>query len=293
MDLIWQSAQAPSCFKNVRWSPDGTCALTALDDGSIDLYELRHEDQGAAEMPRLRLDHVCRRREPEVVYDYLWNPLMTSQDPATCFFCTTARDQPVHIWDAFSGQLRSSIGAYDNGDDLYACLSIGITPDGATLYGGVSNGVFVFDLERGSRDRRRWTVKDPDGGDFYGLVSCMAFDRASGHGDIVALGSYSGMVGVFDEKSSSHLLTMPSHRRGVTSVKFSPCGTVPSSSAPYRGRLIAICTLQGCTYGPAGAASPTCSAGMFGTRRSRCTACPASWATTSASTSTWNAPGGM
>ncbi|SPQ95784.1 Anaphase-promoting complex subunit 4 WD40 domain-containing protein [Plasmodiophora brassicae] len=224
MDLIWQSAQAPSCFKNVRWSPDGTCALTALDDGSIDLYELRHEDQGAAEMPRLRLDHVCRRREPEVVYDYLWNPLMTSQDPATCFFCTTARDQPVHIWDAFSGQLRSSIGAYDNGDDLYACLSIGITPDGATLYGGVSNGVFVFDLERGSRDRRRWTVKDPDGGDFYGLVSCMAFDRASGHGDIVALGSYSGMVGVFDEKSSSHLLTMPSHRRGVTSVKFSPCG---------------------------------------------------------------------
>ena len=42
----------------------------------------------------------------ECVYDTAWFPLMHSANPASCAFLTTARDHPIQLWDAFSGQPR-------------------------------------------------------------------------------------------------------------------------------------------------------------------------------------------
>ena len=47
-------------------------------------------------------------REGETVYDLSWFPGMTSSDPETCCFAATAKDHPVHLYDAFDGQIRAS-----------------------------------------------------------------------------------------------------------------------------------------------------------------------------------------
>ena len=47
-------------------------------------------------------------REGETVYDLSWFPGMTSADPETCCFAATAKDHPVHLYDAFDGHIRAS-----------------------------------------------------------------------------------------------------------------------------------------------------------------------------------------
>ncbi|KMS65333.1 hypothetical protein BVRB_037050, partial [Beta vulgaris subsp. vulgaris] len=85
MEELWSSDQAASCYKNVIWSPDGTCALAALDSGVIELYEIVTSEP----TPSMRL--VFSVSEPEIVYDYCWSPTMTSQEPSTCLFASTGR----------------------------------------------------------------------------------------------------------------------------------------------------------------------------------------------------------
>lgn len=47
-------------------------------------------------------------REGEVIYDMCWYPGMTTLDPATCCVLSSSRDHPVHLWDAFTGEVRIS-----------------------------------------------------------------------------------------------------------------------------------------------------------------------------------------
>lgn len=61
---------------------------------------------------------VLTVREGETVYDMAWLPTMTSADPATCVFMSTSRDNPVHAWDAFTGQPRASYCAYTDAEEL-------------------------------------------------------------------------------------------------------------------------------------------------------------------------------
>lgn len=61
---------------------------------------------------------VLTVREGETVYDMAWLPSMTSADPATCVFMSTSRDNPVHAWDAFTGQPRASYCAYTDAEEL-------------------------------------------------------------------------------------------------------------------------------------------------------------------------------
>jgi hypothetical protein len=44
--------------------------------------------------------------EGETVYDVDWYPGMSSAEPASCCFVSTARDHPVHLWCAYTGSLR-------------------------------------------------------------------------------------------------------------------------------------------------------------------------------------------
>ena len=46
---------------------------------------------------------VLSVQEGETIYDAAWLPTMSSSDPASCLFFSTSRDNPVHIWDAFTG----------------------------------------------------------------------------------------------------------------------------------------------------------------------------------------------
>ena len=100
----------PPFFKGVRWSPDGSCLLTSAEDHSMRLYEVHSM---MSEPSPLSASPLPPPSQPaltvsvgETVYDYAWYPLMHSANPPSCGFLTTARDHPIQLWDAFTGQPR-------------------------------------------------------------------------------------------------------------------------------------------------------------------------------------------
>lgn len=51
---------------------------------------------------------ILQAKEGGAVYDYAWYPFMNSQVPESCIFVSTSRDQPVHMWDAYTGDVRTN-----------------------------------------------------------------------------------------------------------------------------------------------------------------------------------------
>ena len=109
------------------------------------------------------MESVLQMREAETIYDYAWYPLMNSADPASCCLISSCRDHPLHMWDAFTGQLRCTYRAYDHLDEISAAHSLAFSADGAKLYTGHKNVVRVFDVSRPGRDNhQRKTTKGKD-----------------------------------------------------------------------------------------------------------------------------------
>lgn len=65
---------------------------------------------------------------------------------------SSSRDNPIHVWDAFYGEVRASFRPYNHLDELTAALSLCFTPDGSQLYCGFDKTVRVFDTQRPGRD---------------------------------------------------------------------------------------------------------------------------------------------
>jgi WD40 repeat protein len=87
--------------KGVHASPDGLCLLSTSDDRVLRVFEVAGAAGEKEEGEDAR--SVLQMREGGTVYDAAWYPFMTSQDPGTCIFISTSRDQPVHMWDAYTG----------------------------------------------------------------------------------------------------------------------------------------------------------------------------------------------
>lgn len=94
--------------------------------------------------------------------------------PLHCFtsdlfhsLASSSRDNPVHVWDAFYGEVRGSFRPYNHLDELTAAHSLCFSPDGTRLYCGFDKTVRVFYTDRPGRDcEQRPTVGQsltPDG----------------------------------------------------------------------------------------------------------------------------------
>lgn len=70
---------------------------------------------------------------------------MTSNDPATSVFVSTSRDHPLHMWDAFTGNLRATYRAYDHLDEIVSANSTCFNTFGNKIFAG---GGSVVTLER-------------------------------------------------------------------------------------------------------------------------------------------------
>ena len=117
-------ASGAECTRGCAFSPDGLCVLLNSDDNKIRLYELPKEDEVRIVKDVIRVlalgasplqvkegkpwTPCLTMREGETVYDLSWFPGMTSADPETCCFAATAKDHPVHLYDAFDGHIRAS-----------------------------------------------------------------------------------------------------------------------------------------------------------------------------------------
>ncbi|KAJ3186518.1 Telomerase Cajal body protein 1 [Gaertneriomyces sp. JEL0708] len=211
--------------KGIKWSPDGSCILSSTSDNILRMFEKPAEVVDFSTTASSSLSPVLTIDKAETVYDFCWYPFMTSLDPSTCCFLSSSKDHPVHMWDAYTGQMRCSYAAFDHLDQVYAPNALTFNLFGTKIYCGFNNLVQVFDVHRPGRDSLRIPTtpskKSRDGQ--KGLVSTIAFNPdASG---LYAVGSYSKTVGLYDERNDELLqLLRIEEGSGVTQATFSVDG---------------------------------------------------------------------
>ncbi len=58
---------------------------------------------------------------------------------------STSRYNPIHLWDAYSGQLVCTYRAYNYADEVIAAHSIAFSLDGTKIYCGFEKSFRIFD----------------------------------------------------------------------------------------------------------------------------------------------------
>lgn len=215
------SGSPENYLRGCKWAPDGSCILSNSADNVLRVYNLPPELYSQDWDLLAEMSPVLRMAEGDTIYDYCWYPKMSSLDPDTCFIASSSRDNPVHIWDAFYGDLRATFRPYNHLDELTAAHSLCFSPDGSQLYCGFDKTVRVFYTDRPGRDceERPTTVKKQGQ---TGIISCMAFSSAQ---SLYACGSYSRSVGLYSCQDGTLLALLPSrHRGGLTHLCFSQDG---------------------------------------------------------------------
>ncbi|XP_026122627.1 telomerase Cajal body protein 1-like [Carassius auratus] len=212
---------AENYLRGCKWAPDGSCIVSNSADNVLRVYNLPPELYSSHWDMLSEMSPVLKMAEGDTIYDYCWFPKMTSMDPDTCFIASSSRDNPVHIWDAFYGDLRASFRPYNHLDELTAAHSLCFSPDGSQLYCGFDKTVRVFHTERPGRDcEQRPTMVKKQGQ--TGIISCIAFSSCQ---SMYACGSYSRSAGLYSCEDGSLLALLPArHRGGLTHLLFSPNG---------------------------------------------------------------------
>ncbi|XP_042256787.1 telomerase Cajal body protein 1 [Thunnus maccoyii] len=208
-------------LKGCKWAPDGSCILTNSADNVLRVYNLPPEIYSYNWDSIPEMSPALRMAEGDTIYDYCWYPKMNSLDPDTCFLASSSRDNPVHVWDAFYGEVRASFRPYNHLDELTTAHSLCFSPDGTQLYCGFDKTVRVFYTERPGRDcEERPTVVKKQGQS--GIISCFGFSPCQ---SVYACGSYSRCAGLYSCQDGTLLALLPTlHHGGLTHLLFSPDG---------------------------------------------------------------------
>jgi len=189
------TTSSSSFFNGCKFSPDSTCLLTSESStSSLHLYEPKKTSTPLAP--------VFTSKEGSTVYDYDWYPLMSSADPPSCSFLSSSQGSPLHLWDAFTGALRSSYVAYDHNDEPTSATCCRFSPDGEHIYAGYLNAVRVFRTGLPGRvcDLRRTVKARKVKSGQKGLISALACNPAL---STYAAGSYGGSIYVYDERDGT------------------------------------------------------------------------------------------
>ncbi|KAG1701403.1 Telomerase Cajal body protein 1 [Nymphon striatum] len=206
--------------KGCKWSPDGTCILTNSDDKMLRLFNLPPQfyEEPLRFDSFVEMSPVLSMKEAELVYDYCWYPKMSSSDPNTCFVVSCCASNPVHMWDAFTGQLHCTYRPYNNMDEVIPAYSLAFNQDGTKLYCGFNKMIKVFDVAIPGRDCISRPTKVKHEGQ-TGIISCIAvnpFDQS-----IYAAGSYSTTIGIYSEPKGKLMFMLQGQSGGLTHIKFS------------------------------------------------------------------------
>lgn len=80
-------------LRGCKWSPDGTCCLTVVNNDGIQVMELPKDlYEGSVSATRIIdvLDPVIHVKEAGLVYDFCWFPGMNSGIPESCWLVLLA-----------------------------------------------------------------------------------------------------------------------------------------------------------------------------------------------------------
>lgn len=204
--------------KGTLFSPDGTCILTTVNATGMLCYELPQDLYGKDEINEDReislLKPVIQIKAVSNIYDFCWYPFMTSYDADTCFWISSAQNEPIKMFDAFNGSYKCSYRSYDYADELEAALSVCFSPDGTCIYAGCKKSINIFTTAVPGRDYDVINTKQP--------VSCLATNYYES--SVLAAGSWNKTISIIDTRDFLTIDTLQGHKGGVTFLKYSPNG---------------------------------------------------------------------
>lgn len=70
-----------------------------------------------------------------------------------CFsWLSSGHEGPIHLWDAFSGDLRCTYRGYNSADEIEAAMSVCFSADGQNIFCGYKKNVKLFHTGRPGRE---------------------------------------------------------------------------------------------------------------------------------------------
>ncbi|XP_046967811.1 telomerase Cajal body protein 1 homolog [Vanessa cardui] len=218
-------------LRGCKWSPDGTCCLTVVNNDGVHVTELPKDLYFGSVNPERKidvLDSVIHVKEAGLVYDFCWYPGMNSNVPETCCWLTTRQNAPVQMWDAFDGSLRGSYRGFNAVDEMEPALSVTFNQEGTKIVAGYKKFLRTFDVDRPGRDFGEHKINSP--------ASCLVTDR-----NLLAIGSWNTTISLFNMNELGNYKSigkMHGHTGGVTHIKFTPDGLKLVSGARKDHRLL-------------------------------------------------------
>lgn len=204
--------------KGTSFSPDGTCILSTVNAVGMMCYELPTDLYGKEEISDEReinlLKPVIEIKTMGNIYDFTWYPFMSSYDPATCFWISSAQNEPVKMFDAFNGSFKCSFRSYDYADELEAALSVCFSPDGQNIFAGMKKSINIFTTTVPGREYDTINIKQP--------ISCLAMNYYEAN--VLAAGSWNKTISLIDTRDYLTIDTLHGHKGGVTYLKYSANG---------------------------------------------------------------------
>lgn len=162
-------------------------------------------------------------REAGTIYDIKFNPFFNSLYPQTCYFICTSKDHPIHLYNAYNGELLCSYCGYNHLDELTNAYSLCIVND--KIYSGYKNMILTFDINIPGKNFQQFNTckskKSKEGQ--KGILSTIDFN--SEISNMFAVGSYNGSVYLYDIRNNEVINNIDNiEKNGVTEVKFNHKG---------------------------------------------------------------------
>lgn len=230
----WPNLDDQHYLRGCKWSPDGTCLLTIVRGGGMNVMELPADlyvgDTVLSNRPVHPLNPAVMVPESGLIYDYCWYPGMNSSNPPTCCWAASGHQGPIHLWDAFSGEKRCSYRGYNKVEELEAAMSVAFSADGQQIFGGYKKAVRIFHTSRPGQDFTEYPLNV--------VASCLTSSLAQP--GVVAIGSWKNSIELVSQSDGTfrHLCKLSGHKGGITHMAFSLDGIRLYSGARKDNELI-------------------------------------------------------
>uniref|UniRef100_A0A7E4ZQT7 WD repeat-containing protein 79 n=1 Tax=Panagrellus redivivus TaxID=6233 RepID=A0A7E4ZQT7_PANRE len=193
--------------RSVKWSPNGNYLLADSADMRVRIIPFE-ADSGLLEASIV--DHCLGG----LIYDTAWHPSLD-------IFAATSNGHPVQLFSTDLERIGTA-NCINDLDEVDSPYSIGFSSDGGKLYAGFKSKVYLFDLQRPSRQISVVkTYKKKDGGQ-KGILSCLATHPI--YPGNFATGSYNGVIGFYTAQSKQAEMLFEAASKSVTHLEYSPHG---------------------------------------------------------------------
>ncbi|XP_050308724.1 telomerase Cajal body protein 1 homolog isoform X1 [Anthonomus grandis grandis] len=213
----WPNYADQHYLKGCKWSPDGTCLLTVVRGGGMNVFELPPDLYSCESLEHARtivaLNPAISVSESGLIYDYNWYPGMNSGNPATCCWISSGHQGPIHLWDAFTGDLRCSYRGYNAVDELESAMCVSFSADGQNVFCGYRKNVKIFATGRPGREYVEYPITHQ--------ASCLVASQAQP--GVVAIGNVKNTIELVSQSDGTFrsLCKLQGHKGGITSMAFS------------------------------------------------------------------------